>query len=62
MSSETPEGSQRAIKADVEAKGDQGLLNLLTSETVFYVGGYPSSFKVSTGRAVSFCCGAELIR
>ncbi|KAM4563209.1 laminin subunit alpha-5 isoform 2-T2 [Odontesthes bonariensis] len=45
MSSETPEGSQRAIKADVEAKGDQGLLNLLTSETVFYVGGYPSSFK-----------------
>ncbi|XP_030589628.1 laminin subunit alpha-5 isoform X2 [Archocentrus centrarchus] len=28
-----------------EAKGDQGLLNLLTDDTVFYVGGYPNAFK-----------------
>uniref|UniRef100_A0A8C9SXP0 Laminin subunit alpha-5 n=1 Tax=Scleropages formosus TaxID=113540 RepID=A0A8C9SXP0_SCLFO len=31
-------------KADVEAGGDLGLLNLPTEETVFYVGGYPDSF------------------
>ncbi|KAM9752098.1 laminin subunit alpha-5 isoform 2-T2 [Menidia menidia] len=44
MSSETSEGTLRATKADVQAKGDMGLLSLLTSDTVFYVGGYPSSF------------------
>ncbi|XP_047186725.1 laminin subunit alpha-5 isoform X2 [Scophthalmus maximus] len=44
MSSET-EGDQRVTKAHVEAGGDQGLLNLLTNDTVFYVGGYPSTFK-----------------
>ncbi|KAA8582349.1 hypothetical protein FQN60_009089 [Etheostoma spectabile] len=44
MSSEATEGHQ-AVKADVEAGGDQGLLNLLTDDTVFYVGGYPSTFK-----------------
>lgn len=49
MSSET-EGDQRVTKAHVEAGGDQGLLNLLTNDTVFYVGGYPSTFKVSTWR------------
>ncbi|KAK2851977.1 hypothetical protein Q5P01_008253 [Channa striata] len=45
MSSEATEGDQRVTKAYVEAEGDQGLLNFLTDDTVFYVGGYPSSFK-----------------
>ncbi|XP_051914619.1 laminin subunit alpha-5 isoform X3 [Hippocampus zosterae] len=45
MSSEASEGEQRVTKAYVEAGGDQGLLNLLTSDTVFYVGGYPNTFK-----------------
>lgn len=45
MSSEASEGDQRVTKAYVEAAGDQGLLNLLTDDTVFYVGGYPSTFK-----------------
>uniref|UniRef100_A0A8C4DLR4 Laminin subunit alpha-5 n=1 Tax=Dicentrarchus labrax TaxID=13489 RepID=A0A8C4DLR4_DICLA len=45
MSSEASEGDQRVTKAHVEAIGDQGLLNLLTDDTVFYVGGYPSTFK-----------------
>lgn len=45
MSSEATEGDQRVTKAYVEAGGDQGLLSLLTDDTVFYVGGYPSSFK-----------------
>ncbi|XP_019728323.1 laminin subunit alpha-5-like [Hippocampus comes] len=45
MSSEASEGEQRVTKAYVEAGGDQGLLNLLTSDTVFYVGGYPTTFK-----------------
>uniref|UniRef100_A0AAV2LXJ7 Laminin subunit alpha-5 n=1 Tax=Knipowitschia caucasica TaxID=637954 RepID=A0AAV2LXJ7_KNICA len=44
MSSEA-DGDQIATKAYVEAGGDQGLLSLLTDDTVFYVGGYPSSFK-----------------
>lgn len=48
MSSETKEGDQTVTKSLVEARGDQGLLNLLTDDTVFYVGGYPSTFKVST--------------
>lgn len=47
MSSEASEGGQSVTKAYVEAGGDQGLLSLLTDETVFYVGGYPSSFNVS---------------
>lgn len=46
QSSEASEGEQRVTKSHVEAPGDQGLLNLLTQDTVFYVGGYPSSFKV----------------
>ncbi|XP_073325739.1 laminin subunit alpha-5 [Pagrus major] len=45
MVSEATEGGQTVIKADVEAGGDMGLLNLLTDDTVFYVGGYPSTFK-----------------
>ncbi|CAN9515277.1 unnamed protein product [Ophioblennius macclurei] len=45
MSSEASEGDQRVTKAYVEARGDQGLLNLLTDDTVFYVGGYPSTFR-----------------
>ncbi len=48
MSSEAVEGDQRVTKTNVEAEGDQGLLNLLTDDTVFYVGGYPSTFKVSS--------------
>lgn len=38
---------QKTTKVEVEAKGDEGLLNLLTNDTVFYVGGYPDTFKVS---------------
>ncbi|KAJ3586856.1 hypothetical protein NHX12_013248, partial [Muraenolepis orangiensis] len=45
MSSETSDGDLRVTKAHVEAGGDMGLLNLLTVDTVFYVGGYPASFK-----------------
>ncbi|XP_037629113.1 laminin subunit alpha-5 isoform X3 [Sebastes umbrosus] len=45
MSTEATEGDQHVTKAYVEAVGDQGLLNLLTDDTVFYVGGYPSTFK-----------------
>ncbi|KAM6929230.1 laminin subunit alpha-5 [Lycodopsis pacificus] len=45
MSSEASEGDQTVTKAYVAAGGDQGLLNLLTDDTVFYVGGYPSTFK-----------------
>ncbi|XP_029690196.1 laminin subunit alpha-5 isoform X2 [Takifugu rubripes] len=44
MSSEATEGEERVTKASVEAGGDQGLLNLLTDDTVFYVGGYPKTF------------------
>ncbi|KAM3872260.1 laminin subunit alpha-5 [Diretmus argenteus] len=44
MSSETSEGDQRVTKAHVEAGGDKGLLNLMTTDTVFYVGGYPKTF------------------
>uniref|UniRef100_A0A8C9TNX3 Laminin, alpha 5 n=1 Tax=Scleropages formosus TaxID=113540 RepID=A0A8C9TNX3_SCLFO len=41
----TSEGLVKTVtKADVEAGGDLGLLNLPTEETVFYVGGYPDSF------------------
>ena len=46
-----------SYKAEVEARGDQGLLNLSTNNTVFYVGGYPSTFKVSAPRAACCCCG-----
>lgn len=48
MSSEATEGEERVTKASVEAGGDQGLLNLLTDNTVFYVGGYPKTFIVSS--------------
>ncbi|TUI56729.1 Laminin subunit alpha-5 [Bagarius yarrelli] len=37
-------GEGRSVKQTVEAKGDCGLLNLPTEETVFYVGGYPNNF------------------
>lgn len=47
MSSEALDGDT-TIKADQRADGELGLLNLLTDDTVFYVGGYPPSFKVST--------------
>ena len=47
MSSEATEGEERVTKASVEAGGDQGLLNLLTDDTVFYVGGYPTTFRVN---------------
>ncbi|XP_053704727.1 laminin subunit alpha-5 isoform X1 [Synchiropus splendidus] len=52
MSSEATEGDQRVTKAYVEAGGDQGLLNLLTDDTVFYVGGYPSTFKPPSALAL----------
>lgn len=55
MSSEATEGDQRVTKANVEAGGDNGLLNLLTDDTVFYVGGYPSNFKVRTQRNICSC-------
>ncbi|CAL8253378.1 unnamed protein product [Arctogadus glacialis] len=45
MSSEKSDGGQEVAKALVEAGGDMGLLNLLTTDTVFYVGGYPPTFK-----------------
>lgn len=48
QSSEASEGEQRVTKSHVEASGDQGLLNLLTQDTVFFVGGYPPSFRVGT--------------
>ncbi|XP_030624223.1 laminin subunit alpha-5 [Chanos chanos] len=35
---------RRLTKQVVEAKGDKGLLNLQTEDTVFYVGGYPKTF------------------
>ncbi|XP_051961295.1 laminin subunit alpha-5-like [Xyrauchen texanus] len=35
------------VKQSMEAGGDNGLLNLPAEDTVFYVGGYPSTFKVS---------------
>nr|XP_020464725.1 laminin subunit alpha-5 [Monopterus albus] len=44
ISSEATEGDKRVTKAHAEATGDQGLLNLLTDDTVFYVGGYPATF------------------
>ncbi|XP_056241478.1 laminin subunit alpha-5 isoform X1 [Seriola aureovittata] len=44
MSLDATEGDQK-VRKTVEAGGDQGLLNLLTEDTVFYVGGYPSTFK-----------------
>lgn len=55
MSTEATEGDQHVTKAYVEAVGDQGLLNLLTDDIVFYVGGYPSTFKVRARRAMCFC-------
>lgn len=55
MSSEVINGGQTVTKADVEAEGDQGLLNLLINDTVFYVGGYPRTFIVSTWRTVCSC-------
>lgn len=40
------EGTNTKIKSMV-AGGENGLLNLPAEETVFYVGGYPSTFQVS---------------
>lgn len=48
MASETAEGERRVTKAHVEAGGEQGLLNFLTDDTVFFVGGFPKTFKVSS--------------
>ena len=60
MSSEGPEEIKQTFKADGTAGGDQGLLNLLTDDTVFYVGGYPSTFKVRAQTTECFCCGDGL--
>uniref|UniRef100_A0AAQ4S3F6 Laminin subunit alpha-5 n=1 Tax=Gasterosteus aculeatus aculeatus TaxID=481459 RepID=A0AAQ4S3F6_GASAC len=57
MSSEASQGDLRVTKAYVEAVGDQGLLNLLTDDTVFFVGGYPSSFKPPTPLVLPFFKG-----
>lgn len=54
QTSETSEGDN-VVKSQMEASGDQGLLNLLTDDTVFYVGGYPSSFRVGTGSTAPPC-------
>lgn len=40
-------------KYSEKAEGDQGLLKLPANDTVFYVGGYPNTFTVRTGRAVN---------
>ncbi|KAI5095781.1 laminin subunit alpha-5 isoform X1 [Silurus meridionalis] len=42
MSMNVAEG--RWVKQNVEAEGDLGLLNLSPNDTVFYVGGFPSTF------------------
>lgn len=39
--------SLHEIKGDSKASGEQGLLNLDPQKVVFYVGGYPASFKVN---------------
>ncbi|XP_029011451.1 laminin subunit alpha-5 isoform X2 [Betta splendens] len=57
MSSEVSGGGQSVTKANVEAVGDQGLLNLLTDDTVFYVGGYPSSFTPPSPLALPYFTG-----
>ncbi|XP_067382208.1 laminin subunit alpha-5 isoform X2 [Channa argus] len=57
MSSEATEGDQKVTKTYVEAEGDHGLLNLLTDETVFYVGGYPTSFKPPAQLALPYFKG-----
>ncbi|KAM8862639.1 laminin subunit alpha-5 isoform 2-T2 [Spinachia spinachia] len=57
MSSEASDGDQMVTKAYVEAVGDQGLLNLLTDDTVFFVGGYPSSFNPPTPLALPYFKG-----
>ncbi|XP_036961278.1 laminin subunit alpha-5 isoform X1 [Acanthopagrus latus] len=46
-----------SYKAEVEARGDQGLLNLSTNNTVFYVGGYPSTFKPPAPLALPYFKG-----
>lgn len=40
-------------KGDTVAPGAEGLLNLQPDDFVFYVGGYPSNFKVSLAWACS---------
>lgn len=40
-------------KGDTVAPGAEGLLNLQRDDFVFYVGGYPSNFKVS----LAWACG-----
>lgn len=47
-----PDGT-KIVKQRLEAKGENGLLNLPAEETVFYVGGYPSSFSVSNAKRLS---------
>lgn len=50
--STNPEGTE-TIKKIMEAGGEKGLLNLPAEETVFYVGGYPSTFSVSNAEHLS---------
>nr|XP_009294934.1 laminin subunit alpha-5 isoform X1 [Danio rerio] len=44
MSMTTDQDENNIIKRIMEAKGQKGLLNLPAEETVFYVGGFPSTF------------------
>ncbi|KAM9343060.1 laminin subunit alpha-5 isoform 2-T2 [Pholidichthys leucotaenia] len=53
-------GTQSFV-ALAEAQGDQGLMNLLTQETVFYVGGYPSSFKPPPSLALPYFRGCLVL-
>lgn len=47
-----PDGA-KIVKQSLEAGGENGLLNLPAEETVFYVGGYPSTFSVSNAKRLS---------
>lgn len=47
MAMATDSDGTNIFKKSMVAGGENGLLNLPADETVFYVGGYPSTFQVS---------------
>lgn len=47
-----PDGTN-IVKHSLEAREENGLLNLPAEETVFYVGGYPNTFSVSNAKRLS---------
>lgn len=53
MSVSTDTSTSKYSNTTDKAEGDQGLLKLPANDTVFYVGGYPNTFTVRTGRAVN---------